>query len=119
MPRLGSRRRYAKTLIVPLLLCIAQLGPALVIIPAIIWLFWSGATVSGIILVVVGIPAMVMDNVLRPILIRRGANLPLLLILIGVIGGLVAFGLLGLFVGPVILGVAYTLLQHWMDEARR
>jgi predicted PurR-regulated permease PerM len=103
---------------VALLLCIAQLGPALVIIPAIVWLFWSGATAGGVILLVVGVPAMLMDNVLRPILIRRGADLPLLLILVGVIGGLVAFGLLGLFVGPVILGVAYTLLQHWLDEAK-
>jgi predicted PurR-regulated permease PerM len=103
---------------VALLLCIAQLGPALVVIPAIIWLFWSGATVGGVILLVVGVPAMLMDNVLRPILIRRGADLPLVLILVGVIGGLVAFGLLGLFVGPVVLGVAYTLLQHWMDEAK-
>ena len=104
---------------VTLLLCIAQLGPALVVIPAIIWLFWSGATGAGIILVVLGVPAMLMDNVLRPILIRRGADLPLLLILVGVIGGLVAYGLLGLFVGPVILGVAYTLLRHWMAEAKR
>ena len=86
---------------------------------AIIWLFWSGATGAGIVLVVLGIPAMLMDNVLRPILIRRGADLPLLLILVGVIGGLVAYGLLGLFVGPVILGVAYTLLRHWMAEAKR
>jgi len=104
---------------VTLLLCIAQLGPALIVIPAIIWLFWSGATVGGILLVVLGVPAMLMDNVLRPILIRRGADLPLLLILVGVIGGLVAYGLLGLFIGPVILGVAYTLLQHWMAEAKR
>ena len=55
-------------------------------------------------------------NVLRPILIRRGADLPFLLILVGVIGGLLAFGLLGLFLGPVILGVGYTLLQHWIAE---
>ena len=67
---------------------------------------------------VIGVPAMLMDNVLRPILIRRGADLPLLLILVGVIGGLFAFGLLGLFLGPVILGVAYTLLQHWVAETK-
>jgi predicted PurR-regulated permease PerM len=73
----------------------------------------------GVILLVFGVPALLMDNVLRPILIRRGADLPLLLILVGVIGGLVAYGLLGLFVGPVILGVAYTLLQHWIAEASR
>ena len=60
--------------------------------------------------------SLLMDNILRPILIKRGADLPLLLILLGVIGGLLAFGLLGLFLGPVILAVTYTLLQHWVDE---
>ena len=57
-----------------------------------------------------------MDNVLRPILIRKGADLPLLLIFSGVIGGLIAFGIVGLFVGPVVLAVTYTLLKEWMDE---
>ncbi len=70
----------------------------------------------GIVLVAIGVPAVLMDNVLRPILIRRGADLPLLLILVGVIGGLFAFGVLGLFLGPVILAVTYTLLQHWVGE---
>jgi predicted PurR-regulated permease PerM len=57
-----------------------------------------------------------MDNVLRPLLIRRGADLPLLLILAGVIGGLIAFGLVGIFVGPVLLAVAYKLLGDWIAE---
>jgi predicted PurR-regulated permease PerM len=55
-----------------------------------------------------------MDNFLRPILIKRGADLPLLLIFAGVIGGLVAFGIVGIFVGPVVLAVAYTLLDDWV-----
>jgi len=55
-----------------------------------------------------------MDNFLRPALIKRGADLPLLLIFAGVIGGLLAFGLVGIFVGPVVLAVAYTLLQAWI-----
>lgn len=102
---------------VVLLLCIAQLGPALVAVPATIWLFWSGATVPGIILAIFTLVGLTMDNFLRPVLIRRGADLPLLLILAGVIGGLLAFGLLGLFLGPVILAVTYTLLQRWVAEA--
>jgi hypothetical protein len=57
-----------------------------------------------------------MDNILRPILIRRSAQLPLLLIVAGVIGGLIAFGVIGLFVGPMILAVAYTLLGAWMED---
>jgi predicted PurR-regulated permease PerM len=102
-----------------LLLCIAQLGPALVVIPAIIWLFATGATVSGVVLVAFAVPSLVLDNLLRPVLIRRGADLPLLLILVGVIGGLLAFGLLGLFLGPVILAVSYTLLQRWIADDQR
>ena len=70
----------------------------------------------GIILVVFTVVALTMDNFLRPFLIKRGADLPLLLILVGVIGGLLAFGLLGLFLGPVVLAVTYTLLQNWIAD---
>jgi predicted PurR-regulated permease PerM len=104
---------------IALVLCLAQIGPILVVLPAIIWLFATGQTGPGIILVVIGVPAVLMDNFLRPVLIKRGADLPLLLILLGVIGGLLAFGVLGLFLGPVILAVTYTLLQHWVAEAKR
>jgi len=99
------------------ILSIAQLGVWIVMIPAVIWLYWTGDTVWGTVLLVWSIPAMTLDNFLRPILIRRGADLPLLLIFAGVIGGLIAFGLIGIFVGPVLLAVAYTLLQAWMAEA--
>jgi predicted PurR-regulated permease PerM len=102
---------------VALLLCIAQLGPGLVIIPAVIWLFATDHTGAAIVLIVIGLPTVLLDNVLRPILIKRGADLPLLLILVGVIGGLLAFGLLGLFLGPVVLAITYTLLQNWIAEA--
>jgi predicted PurR-regulated permease PerM len=56
-----------------------------------------------------------LDNFLRPVLIRRGADLPLLLIFAGVVGGLVGFGIIGIFVGPVILAVTYTLLDDWIS----
>jgi len=59
-----------------------------------------------------------MDNFLRPYLIRQGADLPLMLIFAGVVGGLLSFGLLGLFVGPVLLAVGYTLLDAWVKDAR-
>jgi predicted PurR-regulated permease PerM len=98
------------------MLCIAQLGPALVLIPAVIWMYWSGAAVPATILLVCTVIAQAMDNVLRPVLIRRGVDLPLLLILVGVIGGLVAFGLIGIFLGPMVLAVGYTLLDAWMAE---
>jgi len=56
-----------------------------------------------------------MDNFLRPILIKKGADLPLLLVFAGVIGGLISFGLIGIFVGPVILAVAEKLLIAWIE----
>jgi len=102
-----------------LLLCIAQLGPTLVLAPAVIWLFWSGSTGWGVALLVWTVIVGMLDNVLRPILIRRGADLPLLLIFAGVIGGLLAFGIIGLFVGPVVLAVTYTLLKDWIAEQDR
>jgi len=99
---------------VMLLLCIAQLGPALVLFPAVAWLYWSGETGWGTFLLIWSLVVVTMDNFLRPILIQRGADLPLLLIFAGVIGGLLAFGLIGIFVGPVVLAVAYTLLDAWI-----
>jgi predicted PurR-regulated permease PerM len=60
-----------------------------------------------------------LDNVLRPMLIKRGAHLPLLLIFAGVIGGLVSLGIIGLFVGPVILAVTYRLLESWIADIDR
>jgi len=99
------------------MLCIAQLGPALVLVPAVIWVFWSGHAGWGSFLLVWTLVVGTMDNFLRPLLIKRGADLPLLLILAGVIGGLIAFGLVGIFVGPVLLAVAYKLLGEWIAEA--
>jgi len=99
---------------VMLLLCLAQLGPLLVLIPSVIWLYWSGQPVWGTVLLIISIFAGTIDNVLRPFLIRKGADLPLLLIFSGVIGGLIAFGVIGLFIGPVILAVTYTLLKAWV-----
>ena len=101
---------------VTLMLCIAQIGPILVMVPAAIWLFHSGHTLSGSLFAIWAIPVCIMDNFLRPVLIRKGADLPMLLIITGVIGGLVGFGIIGLFIGPVILAVTYTLLREWVSR---
>jgi predicted PurR-regulated permease PerM len=98
------------------MLCIAQIGPGLVLIPAIIWMYASGETTSATILLVCSIPAIAADNFLRPILIRKGVDLPLLLILAGVVGGLIAFGLIGIFLGPTVLAVAFRLMEAWVAE---
>jgi predicted PurR-regulated permease PerM len=97
-------------------LCIAQIGPMLVLVPAVVWLYWSGASGWGTFLLVCTLVVGTLDNVLRPFLIKKGADLPLLLIFAGVIGGLIAFGLIGIFVGPVVLAVTYTLLEAWMND---
>jgi predicted PurR-regulated permease PerM len=108
---------YAGVLtVVMFMLCIAQLGPVLVMAPATAWLYWNGDTGWGTFLLVVTLVVGTLDNVLRPMLIRMGADLPLLLIFGGVIGGLLAFGLVGIFVGPVVLAVAYRLLEAWTDR---
>ncbi len=99
-----------------LILCIAQIGPLLVLGPAVIWLYWGGSSGWGTFMLVWAILVGTMDNFIRPALIRKGADLPLLLIFAGVIGGLLAFGLIGIFVGPVILAVAYTMFEAWISE---
>lgn len=101
---------------VTFMLCLAQMGPVPVLVPAIVWAFWSGQTGEGIALSAWMLFVANLDNVLRPVLIRMGADLPLLLIFAGVIGGLLSFGLVGIFVGPVVLAVAWTLLDAWMSD---
>jgi len=101
---------------VMLFLCLAQLGPMLVLVPAVAWLYWSGSNGAGTTLLVITAITAGLDNVVRPWLIKRGANLPLVLIFAGVIGGLLAFGIIGLFIGPVVLTVAYTLLGAWVKD---
>jgi predicted PurR-regulated permease PerM len=101
---------------VMLMLCLVQLGPALVLFPAVIWLYWTGEAFWGTVLLFFTLPAVILDNIIRPILIKKGADLPLLLIFAGVIGGLIAFGVIGLFIGPVVLAITYTLLKAWVSE---
>jgi len=98
------------------ILCIVQVGPILVLAPAVGWLFYTGATGWAIFLLVWTMIVGTMDNFLRPFLIKRSADLPLLLIFAGVIGGLLGFGLVGIFVGPVMLAVSYTLVDAWLVE---
>jgi predicted PurR-regulated permease PerM len=101
---------------VAFMLSVAQIGPALILIPATIWVYAYDGAIWGTAFLVWNLFCVTCDNVLRPVLIRRGADLPLLLIFAGVIGGLIAFGVIGLFIGPVVLAVAYTLLGRWVSE---
>ncbi len=99
------------------MLAIAQIGPVPVLALSVGWLYWQGHTSWAVALLVWTVVVGSLDNVLRPLLIRRGADLPLLLIFAGVIGGLLAYGVVGIFIGPVVLAVAYKLLEAWVNEA--
>lgn len=98
------------------MLCLSQIGMLPVLVPAVIWVYATGHPAWGTFLLIWSLIASLVDNVIRPVLVRRNADLPLLLIFAGVIGGLIGLGLVGIFVGPVVLAVAYTLLVAWIDD---
>ena len=97
-------------------LAVAQIGAGPVLALAVVWLYWHDHTTTATIFLVWSLFVGSIDNILRPLLIKRGADLPLLLIFAGVVGGLLAFGIVGLFVGPVILAVAYTEVVAWVKD---
>ena len=95
-------------------LSVLPIGAPVVWIPAALWLMSSHHLGWGIFLAVYGVVAVSgADSVIRPWFIARGAQLPFLLTVLGVLGGALAFGLLGIFLGPVLLGIGYTLLNEW------
>jgi predicted PurR-regulated permease PerM len=104
---------------VMLVLCIAQIGPILILLAGTAWLFANDIDGWGAFMLVWSLAVGLMDNFLRPVLIKMGADLPLLLIFAGVIGGLLSFGLIGLFVGPVVLAVSYTLVDAWVGQSAK
>lgn len=99
-------------------LSIIPVGPPLVWVPASLWLFSQGETGWAIFMFIYGLVVISgVDNIVKPYLISRGGTLPLLLVFMGVLGGVLAFGFIGVFIGPVILAVAYTLLSEWIKPA--
>jgi predicted PurR-regulated permease PerM len=97
-------------------LTMIPIAPTLVWLPASLWLFYNGSTGAAIVLAIWSFLVFnTLENVLRPYLISRGSSLPMLPILLGMLGGLTAFGLLGIFVGPTILAVAYSLITEWTE----
>jgi predicted PurR-regulated permease PerM len=88
-----------------------------ILFPAVGWMYWSGDSTWATALLVWSVFVTTLDNFLRPFLIKQGADLPLLLIFAGVIGGMLSFGLIGIFIGPVVLAVTYTLLEAWISDA--
>jgi predicted PurR-regulated permease PerM len=96
-----------------LLLCIVQIGPAPILLPVLVWIWMTHPTGFAAILTLLLLPVALVDNVLKPILMARGLTTPMLVILTGVIGGTLTHGLVGLFLGPVVLSVFYELVVAW------
>ncbi|MES3022314.1 MAG: AI-2E family transporter [Pseudomonadota bacterium] len=94
---------------------LVPIGPPIVWGGAAVWLFTEGRTGWGIFMLIWGLVLISgVDNVVKPMLISQGSDLPFLLVLLGVLGGVLAFGFVGLFIGPVLLAVGYTLLRDWI-----
>lgn len=97
-----------------LILCIVQIGPALVLLPVMIWAWLQLDFGPALLLTLLLMPLLIIDNVMKPILVARGLSTPTLVILLGVLGGTFSYGLIGLFLGPIILSVFHDLLMIWM-----
>jgi predicted PurR-regulated permease PerM len=98
---------------------VVQLPTAVALLPVAGWLFWSGQTWQAVFLGVWALAVVnTIDNFVRPYLISQGANLPFLLIIVGVVGGLLTWGFIGIFLGATLLAVSYTLFRNWLDDDR-
>jgi predicted PurR-regulated permease PerM len=95
---------------------IIQIGPSVVLIPVVIWSWFAMETTAALLFTAYMIPVSLLDNVLKPIVMGRGLQTPMLVILMGVIGGTLAYGITGLFLGPIVLAVIWELLATWVKE---
>lgn len=98
-----------------LVLAIVQLPPSLLILPIIFYVFYANSTSAAVIFTIYMLAVSVSDTFLKPIFLGRGVDVPMLAILIGAIGGMIAFGIIGLFVGSVVLAIFYKLYQVWLN----
>ena len=99
-----------------LILAIVQIGPSVLLVPMIIWSWVSMKTSHALLFTAYMIPVGLFDNVFRPVVMARGLETPMPVILVGVIGGTIAYGISGLFLGPIVLSVAWALLVHWVED---
>jgi predicted PurR-regulated permease PerM len=99
-----------------LILGIIQIGPSIVLIPVIIWSWTTLETTTALLFTIYMIPVNLLDNILRPLVMARGLDTPMLIILFGVIGGTLSYGITGLFLGPIVLAVIWELLVAWIRE---
>jgi predicted PurR-regulated permease PerM len=102
--------------LVCLLLAVVQIGPAIVLIGTAIYVFSTADTFTAVIYLIWSIFVALIDNVLKPLLLGRGVRVPMIVIFVGAIGGFLASGIIGLFVGSVVLALSFTLFKAWLAE---
>jgi predicted PurR-regulated permease PerM len=98
-----------------LLLGVTQIGIAVILIPVVIYLFNTADTFTAVAFLIWSIPVGLLDNVLKPILLGRGVKTPMVIIFIGAIGGFLSSGIIGLFIGAVLLALGYELFLVWLN----
>jgi predicted PurR-regulated permease PerM len=95
---------------------IIQIGPAIILVPVVIWSWTAMEPATALLFTAYMVPVNLLDNVLKPLVMGRGLKTPMLVILIGVLGGTLAYGITGLFLGPIVLAVIWELLVAWIRE---
>jgi predicted PurR-regulated permease PerM len=100
---------------VALLLGIVQIGPAILFVPIVVWSWTAMQPAHALFFTVYMIPVSLVDNVLKPLLMARGMTTPMPVIMVGVFGGALAYGIVGLFFGPIVLAVAWAVLIAWVQ----
>jgi predicted PurR-regulated permease PerM len=101
-----------------LFLAVIQVGPGLIIIPTVIYVFLTANTVPAVLFMIWSIFVGLIDNILKPLFLGRGVDVPMLVIFIGAIGGFLSSGIIGLFVGPILLAMGYRLFKAWLEMGR-
>jgi predicted PurR-regulated permease PerM len=96
---------------------IIQIGPTIILLPVVIWGWTTMETTTALLFTAYMVPVNLLDNFLRPIVMGRGLKTPILVILVGVIGGTLAYGITGLFLGPIVLAVIWELLLAWIGDS--
>ena len=95
---------------------IIQIGPAIILVPVVIWSWFAMEPATALLFTAYMVPVNLLDNILKPIVMGRGLKTPTLVILIGLLGGTLAYGITGLFLGPIVLAVIWELLVAWIRE---
>ncbi len=98
------------------LLAVVQIGPTLILIPTVVYVFSTGNSVTAVLFLIWCVFVGLIDNVLKPLLLGRGAKVPMIVIFVGAIGGFLDSGIIGLFVGAVVLALGYSLLVAWLER---